>query len=390
MVARIVFALLLLGQFLLLTGCWDIKEIQSMVYVNAIGIDYDDERFTVYAQVTDFASVAKQESGAPVGAQVWVGEGIGPTINDAFFDLYQTSQLRIYWGHMTAIVLGQSIFKNNKLQNVFDLMERYHEIRANVWIYSTDDPMEEIMGSLSFFKRSAVYTILHEPVETYKQSSALPPLYLFRFMSDYTERGKTVHIPNVKLFKHRWSVDGQSFPLLGVNGSNIVQRGVYKGFLDMMSLTGYRWFVKEFSRGDLTVYKDGKIVAELILTNVESKIKPIIQDGEPKFNVKIRVKGRTNELHTTISEKELESLARQEIIKEIQHSFQKGLSIQADVLNLGYVLYRYDSKNWYMLYGKDEHRFPLSENAIANLNVKVNLMSSGKLRFRDGYNPHKR
>ncbi len=389
MIKRILLSLLLILQSIMLAGCWDIKEIQDMVYLNAVGVDFEKGKYVIYAQATDFASVAKQESGKPAEPQAWVGRGVGITINDALFDLYQTSQMRMYWGHVTALVLSQAVLKNG-IQSVFDLTERYHEVRANIWIYTTNDSMEKIMRALSFFRLSTVYTILHEPKETYHQSSTLPPAYLFRFMSDYTERGKTAHLPSLEMVEDQWSVNGESFPLLGVNGAHIIQRGVYKGWLDLPSLKGYRWLTKEFVRGELTVFKDKKVIAELIIAHPKFKIKPLIKNGKPKFTIEIKAKARVQELIATISENELEKLAQEEITKEIRETYKKGLKFKADVLQLGYTLYRKDSGSWYNMFGRNHHRFPLDEDSIEKIDVKVSIISTGKVKLRNGYDPHKR
>ena len=47
---------------LLLSGCWDNKEVQDINYITALGIDYKDNKYIIYVQMLDFATIAKQES----------------------------------------------------------------------------------------------------------------------------------------------------------------------------------------------------------------------------------------------------------------------------------------------------------------------------------------
>lgn len=56
---------MLAGCVILLTGCWDSKEVQSINFITAIGIDYADNQYTTYAQLIDFSSIAKQEGPTP-------------------------------------------------------------------------------------------------------------------------------------------------------------------------------------------------------------------------------------------------------------------------------------------------------------------------------------
>lgn len=55
--------ILMISLSLLLTGCWDIREVQDINYISAIGVDYKDGEYIIYAQMLDFSSVAKQEGG---------------------------------------------------------------------------------------------------------------------------------------------------------------------------------------------------------------------------------------------------------------------------------------------------------------------------------------
>lgn len=383
-------SLILTSMSTFLTGCWDIKEIQNMVYLNALGIDFVDGEYVVHVQASDFSSIARSEAGKPTQeAQVWVGKGKGGTIDEAFFDLYSTSQLRIYWGHITSLVLSEAIFSNG-IQTVFDMLERYNEIRSNIWVYSTKDSIEEIMNATSMFNLGAIYNILHEPKETYNQNSKIPPMYLFRLMSDFSERGKATLIPTLILIKNQWSVSGKQHTLLAVDGAVVVQRGVYKGWIKLINLKGLRWMREETVRSDLSVIRGEKKIAELVLENPKINVKPMIKHGKPQFEIEIKLKAIVNEMTISAKEKEIQKLAEQRVKEEILHTYKEGLSIGADVLQLGYHLYRKDPKGWYKAYGKNEHHFPLDEDSISNLKITVKLISTGKLKLRDGFNPHKR
>lgn len=53
-----IFVFLLL---LNLTGCWSRYEVQNMNYATAVGIDYINDKYTVFVQLLDFTTVAKLE-----------------------------------------------------------------------------------------------------------------------------------------------------------------------------------------------------------------------------------------------------------------------------------------------------------------------------------------
>jgi hypothetical protein len=53
---------LVLGAVVLfLSGCWDMKSIQDTNYVAALGFDFQDGKYVVYAQLLDFSNVSKPD-----------------------------------------------------------------------------------------------------------------------------------------------------------------------------------------------------------------------------------------------------------------------------------------------------------------------------------------
>ncbi len=93
---KIALSLLIL---MLVSGCWNSKDIQNMAYVTALGVDYENGRFKSYAQMLNFTNIAKSDTGE-VGKPVpiWVGVGEGKTLTESLTTMYATSQIRVFGG----------------------------------------------------------------------------------------------------------------------------------------------------------------------------------------------------------------------------------------------------------------------------------------------------
>ncbi len=134
------------------TGCWNIREVQDINYATAIGVDYSDGKCIMYVQMLDFSSVAKLEGQQKLSeAPVWVGKGTGKSFTEAANSLYSTSQKKLLWGHVSAIVFSERILKQNKYRDVLELLDRYREIRYLVWAFSTRESIEDIFNNTPFF-----------------------------------------------------------------------------------------------------------------------------------------------------------------------------------------------------------------------------------------------
>lgn len=95
--------LLCIALLFLLTACWGSKDVQNIAYVTAIGFDYENGKYISYVQVLNFTNIAKGEK-TEVGKNVptWIGKGEGITVTESLSNIYSTSQLRIFWGHVKA------------------------------------------------------------------------------------------------------------------------------------------------------------------------------------------------------------------------------------------------------------------------------------------------
>ncbi|QLG42542.1 hypothetical protein HW560_33420 [Paenibacillus sp. E222] len=148
------------------SGCWSAYEIQQVDYAKAIGIEYKDGLYHMYVQSMDFTSVAKSESSTKTAEAppVWVGHTSGKTLNLAVNELFRSSQLHIAWGHVTAIVMGESVLTSKHIKEVFDMLGRFPESRYTTWVYGTRDPLENILSATSIYNLSPLDSILHNPL----------------------------------------------------------------------------------------------------------------------------------------------------------------------------------------------------------------------------------
>lgn len=218
--------LLILSLFAcLLAGCWDFKNIDRMNYLTTLGIDYDNNHFIVYLQSNNFSSIAKREGSVSASNKSEVvGIGRGISIGDALFQLYQSEQIRIYYGHIKSLVFSKKALQRIGLVDLTDLINRYREIRYNVWVFGTDEPMEKLLFYHPYYNLSSYDSVLMKPHETYKQSSYIKPIYLNCFLSDYYEKGKTATIPVLGTDKSDWQEGGEPLPLLKMSGMYFLAR----------------------------------------------------------------------------------------------------------------------------------------------------------------------
>lgn len=365
------------------TGCWDAREIQNINYITAFAVDYVKGEYVLYAQMLDFTSVAKQEGGKPnQSAQVWVSKTTGVSVNDAVDKLYRTAQQSMYYSHINAIIYSEAVLRHGP-EVVFDLSNRYREIRYTKWAFSSRDSLEKILSTTPFFNESPLSSILNEPRDNYRQNSFIMPLQFQRFISYFNETGKTSYLPTLKLNDSVWKENLKKHTLLEIDGCVFMDhRGKVKGYMSRDELSGWRWGNPRTIRSLLPITEKGKFIATLVIHKPRVEIEPVIQGDKAYFRLSLTYAGTLNELGQTISKERLEALAEKQIMKEVKKTYEEGLKHDIDVFQLSYSLYLRNPAVWKKLFGA-ETSFPLNKNSLQSLKVQVKLENTGKYELRE-------
>ncbi|UQZ81215.1 hypothetical protein SK3146_00371 [Paenibacillus konkukensis] len=359
----------------LLTGCWGLREIEHLIYVNSVGIDYANNKIVIYVQLASFFNIAKKEAGAQDEQQVIsVARAEGETFDKAIFNLYATAQQRIAWSHVKTVLFSEAALNEKIINQVLDVWDRYYEFRYTNWVYATKDSIESVFYATPVQNISVVYSQLNDPNDTYSQNSVIEPLYLFDFMRSWYDKSQTLKVPFLKVTDN-WTENQKVSPKLEMNGIGFFQNNRYLGDLPRAQTRGLRWFNAKLKRTNVFVRKDNIPQVMLVMEKVKFQIQPEMKEGKAQFRIKVSAQGNIPQLIQNLTEKQLNRLASEEIEKEIRESYAKGLSKGIDALNLSEVLFRAKPQDWHRL--ENNGAIPLDENSLASVEVDAKLYSGG-------------
>ncbi|TMV45523.1 Ger(x)C family spore germination protein [Paenibacillus mesophilus] len=367
---------------LLPAGCWNSKDIQNMAYVTAIGLDYENEHYITYIQVLNFSNVAKSES-AQVGKNipVWIGRGEGVTVTESLNSIYSTSQLRVFWGHVKSIVCTETFLKNGqRVKEAYDMLNRYREIRYNVLMYGTKESLRDIFTQKSLLNLSPLDTIMDTPSQIYSQRSYIVPVYGYKIIAQFNEPAQSAMLPSISIDKKSWTEDKKAKPMFKIDGSYYFHASSLIGWLSEGDLQGYRWLQKKLERSPIHIPDNSAPDAAIVLIKPKPRIHPVVRDGKVTFNISLRIKAYVDELTRNIPKAEIEEMSAKVISDQIRATFLNGLEIKVDVLQLGECLYRKYPKVWHDMHSTGE--FILNESSLDRIDVKVNLLHTGKYKGR--------
>jgi Ger(x)C family germination protein len=289
-------AAVIAGIMLMLSGCWDMREAQNTNFITALGVDYIQDHYVVYAQIIDFTSIAKRESSESQtgggGKAIWVGKGEGKSVVAALNHIYDSSQQQTVWTHVKAIILSESVMKS-KMDEVFSSILRSREMRYTPWVYGTRDSMYNLLSSMTILNLSAQTTVMFEPTSIYRQSSDVEPVHLQRLLNAVREPASTVLVPSITSKNRIWINQGKQPPLSRTDGIFVVSKNSLQGYVPESKIRGTRFvkFYRVFRYPMIVNFRDSGSVLLLIRNPRTSlEIKP---EGE-ELQVSINMITRAN------------------------------------------------------------------------------------------------
>ncbi|MCG1023748.1 Ger(x)C family spore germination protein [Sutcliffiella horikoshii] len=377
---QVMMKALLVMSLLFLTSCSDIKEVQNMNYVTAIGVDFKDDEYIGYIQLISFSS--QGENGSSREPSVWVSETKGKTFDEALSLAYNTSQERLLWAHVNTILVSETALEEG-FHHIFDVLTRYYELRLTTWIFGTNAPIKEVFSTTSFFNQSALATVLHRPMGTFEQNSTIRPIKLQQFVRELYEPALTTYLPSIRINESHWVHNMKPDPKLEIDGAFFLKNKAYKGFYTLEELKGLRWLSKEMERAGIQVMdEEGEPDFNIVFEKNKVDIQPLEEEGSPRFYVKVSLEGviANRDANKIVNLKEMEANLREEILKEIKSLYKLGIKSDTDFFRLEHILYRNKNERWNSIL--EDGGFTLTENLLEEIDLNVKVIHSGALKNR--------
>lgn len=363
--------LIFLPIILLLAGCWDKNQPEQMYYIHGLGVDYKDGQYEIFAQIIDFTNIAKSEQPNPETAQAEVGKAKGRTLDEAFFNLYQSMDERLFYGFLEFVILSQNLAKENKVEPIVNSFIRYRELRYTTWVYVTNTSLEEILLTSPIINKSLTLSKLSVPLNSYNQSSRIRPIYLRELMIQLHEPSHEVKIPFIEVAEN-WAKEDEPDSVYSISGYSIIGKTTgFKGNLLGDSSNGIQWLTNETNRSDVTVKTEGfeELYTTTTVDEVMSSVKPIVSGNSVQFDIDVQLSVQTNEMVDENKMNKLKKAIENQVKKEIEETYKAALELDIDIYRLSEFLYRKNVKAWKEV--EKDGKVPLNETSIRNLNVEL-------------------
>lgn len=376
---KILLPLLLLVT--LLSGCWDVSEPQRMYYIEGVGIDFKDGQYEVYMQIIDFTNIAKSDQRNPEAVQAEVGHAKGKTIDEAIFKLYQSIDQKVFWGHITYLIFSENALKKEKPNQMIDSFLRHKDTRYTIWVYCTQDSIEDILLTTPIINKAITLSKLGNPLNSYEQESLVEPINLRRLIIGLNEPSHEVKIPLITLNKD-WETSKKKSEATELTGVGVISKDAFKGYIQGDQIMGIQWMSDETIRGDLTIKLDegDNNYLTISLKKIHVKINPIVKNKDNvKFNINIKFDVTIDGIQGKVTDQEIREAVIDQVKKDVKSTYEEALKKDMDIYRLSEELYRQNVKVWKKL--ETNGKIILTEDSIDTIEVNVNKINPGRKKF---------
>ncbi|MFD1130525.1 Ger(x)C family spore germination protein [Paenibacillus provencensis] len=374
---RILLLCFLLSHMLLLSGCWSSKEVQSINFITTLGVDYRDKQFIAYAQIVDFANIAKQEGPNQRNeGTIWVGEGKGKTLMLAIYDLYRTAQQKTLWTHVKAIVLSESVM-NEKLEETLNVLLNSGELRYTPWMYGTNEDLQTLLTASSLLNQSVQSIELFEPIALYRQSSEYEPIRIHSMLDGFREPASTVLIPSVATDMETWKQESnKKARMIYFNGIYLISKKKNIGKVSGQEADGARYVsYRKMQQYPLDLQPETNNSQVMLIRNAKSSLSVASRDQHTvTFNISVDAEASVLEDKQLAPDAQLQKDVQRRIAEKIRYTFEQTKAKQMDIYSLEEHLYRKHLDLWKKLSKDKEH--PVANYELGEVKVHVHLLNT--------------
>lgn len=383
----------------LLSGCWERKELNELAFVLALGLDKAESGYKVSMQVVIPSSITSQGAGGSGagGVPVVTYNFTVPTIYESLRKFNMVSSRSPYMGHIRVLVVGEELAREG-LGETLDILQRSHEPRMDFYVMvARKTTAENILNVLTPLDRLPANKLFNALDKSYKISAKTVAITLDTFIEELLYQGENPVLTGVEV---------QGDPGAGGEKSNIERTSpsarlryksvaVFKkdkliGWMDDNETVGYNYITDKVTKntGHIKDKNGSMVIIEGLQTKTRRKVKII--DGEPHIFLKVEAVSNVEEVEgkdKLDAESEIEYLeeeTEERIVgrmKEAVEAIKKRYN--SDIFGFGQSIYRTSPKAWNKLLKENKEGYLQSLSIHYAAEVTINRIGTIDNSFLD-------
>jgi spore germination protein KC len=335
----------------LLTGCWDSRELTDIGFVVAMAIDKGETKnIRVTVQIVNPINVSSTQGGgspAPLPPTTYSAEG--NNVFDATRVLSRKLSRQLHYGHAVVLLVGEELATTQGIKKLFDGIERDSEFRPSAtMVIARGTTGEEIIKQRTSLDNSPAIKIKKMVAETEKAFGENIDEKIYQVIQAIVSSGKEPTITGIQLD----STNRED--KIMANGIATFKDGKLMRWLDGNESRGFLWVLGRVNSTLLTMDWKGQ-PHTIGIENIRTKSSfhsSFDKSGKPIIEVKIGADANIGEVDVPIDVTnpklflQIERLYMQAVHDEAVATIKLMQQQKSDIFGFGEVVHRDHPKQW--------------------------------------------
>jgi spore germination protein KC len=370
---------------LILSGCWNYREINDLTIVSGVAIDKgsDNNKYLLTCEIVVFRQGGK---GTELKSERIESEG--KTMFDAIRNAISISGKRLYWSHLPVIIISQEVAKEGILP-IVDFFNRDNDLRKTIYlVVSKEKTAKELLIEQQSITTDIRGFELDMMLKANKSLSKAPETQLYEFVNILSEEETSPVLPAVEI------VMNQNKKTSKLSGMALFNQDKLLGFLGGEETKFYLIVKNKFKAGVLTLKDNSNTLGDAITLEVfknKTNVKPIYSDGKLSMQVNIKTEVAIAEVGVPedyIGEKGREKLktdAEQSLKTDIQNVIEKIRNdYRVDAFGFGSIVKREMPDLWGKIHPDWNTIYKdMDINVVVEIDIRNSALIQKPIKMRD-------
>ncbi|TDL32738.1 Ger(x)C family spore germination protein [Jeotgalibacillus sp. S-D1] len=359
---RTIFFLIVIGT-ILLSGCWNKRELTDIAVVSALAIDKNEEgKYVGTFQVINAGNIASgEQGGGGENAPIRVFSATGESLIQMSRNAAAKMPRQLFYEHVKLLVISEELAKNEGINTIFDSLDRSPNFRITTRVVLARDteaanvvkvltaieklPSEGIIKTLKSAETMQGETVtvdIHAIMNALRSPGKEPVISAFTLKGDEKSGERIQSIQSTTLDAN-----------LQAKGIGVFKEGKLIDWLEDDAASGTVWALNKIQRTVMTLDWENEIDAvalEVIRQNTGVTIEMI--SGKPKISIEIRAEGDIREVKNQLDLSHpnilmnIEKKLGKKLKTEIEDAILRAQENKSDIFGFGEMVYQDYPEEW--------------------------------------------
>lgn len=360
--------ILLLGlplSALLLSGCWDDRELSELGITSGSAYDWEDNQWKATYQVINPSSGSSGMGGSGGGSTssppFLTFTVKGKTIMEAIERTNLTSTREMFFSHSRITVIGRSLAEQG-ISQLIDMFLRKQDARETVFVFLSEGDAGEILDQLMQMTKNQGAGIQLMIEQESKLLSYYPGIRLYQLAMALSSESGSAVLPEILLtgpqtmdeISETGVTDLPSRLALGRLG--VIKGDTFAGWLSQQQAFGLSFLTDTVDSATIAFASrpsvSDKLDASFILQNSATTVRPVWDKDHYVMDVNVKGAGVLTELGSVIdlndrkAIREMEGSLEQRVLELMKGAWAEVKRLDADVTGFAVRIHRSDPKRW--------------------------------------------